>query len=74
MTETMEDDMTRFGTKWLRVTRRGESGYSLLEYVAGAAVIGGVVFTALTSFGNDMAGFLGSLGSWAQARGSQLAQ
>lgn len=66
--------MKRFGMRWIRVSRRGESGYSLLEYVAGAAIIGGIVFSALTSFGNDMAGFLGSLGSWAQARGSQLAQ
>ncbi len=66
--------MRRYFTKWFRVTRKSEAGYSLLEYVAGAAIIGGVVFTALTSFGNDMAGFLGNLGSWAQARGSQLAQ
>ena len=54
--------------------RRDERGYTLLEYVAGAAIIGGIVFTALTSFGGDMAGFLGNLGSWAQARGSELAQ
>jgi hypothetical protein len=61
-------------THAVRIVRREERGYTLLEYVAGAAIIGGIVFTALTSFGNDMAGFLGNLGSWAQARGSELAQ
>jgi hypothetical protein len=58
----------------IRLSGGGERGYTLLEYVAGAAIIGGIVFTALTSFGNDMAGFLGNLGSWTQARGAELAQ
>jgi len=64
--------MRTYMRRMIRIERRGERGYTLLEYVAGAAIIGGIVFTALTGFGSSMAGFLNGLGTWAQTRTSEL--
>lgn len=67
--------MRTYIERMIRIERRGvrgERGYTLLEYVAGAAIIGGIVFTALTGFGTSMAGFLNGLGTWAQTRTGEL--
>ena len=53
-------------------SRKHEKGYTLLEYCAGAAIIAGVVFTSLNTFGEHMKNFFGSLGKWVEDRGTEL--
>ena len=50
-----------------RQTKR-ERGYTLLEYCAGAAIIAGILWTALNALGGDLSALLGSVGQWAQSR------
>lgn len=64
--------MRTYLKRFVRIERKGERGYTLLEYVAGAAIIGGVVFTAVSGFGGNMATFFNSLGSWASGRSASL--
>lgn len=45
-----------------------QRGYTLLEYCAGAAIIAGILWTALNSLGGDLQGLLNSVGQWAQSR------
>lgn len=49
-----------------------EQGYTLLEYVAGATVVGAVLYAALNALGGDLQGFLQALGDWAGRRGQEL--
>jgi hypothetical protein len=49
-----------------------EQGYTLLEYVAGATVVGAVLYAALNSLGGDLQQFLQALGDWAGRRAAQL--
>lgn len=51
---------------------RSSRGYALLEYCAGAAVIAGVVWGAVTFLGSGMDEFLRSLGDWAKARATDV--
>jgi Flp pilus assembly pilin Flp len=51
-------------------TKRKESGYTLLEYCAGAAVIIGVLAVALNTLGVHLSSFLGAIGSWADNKAS----
>ena len=59
----------------MRVKRhmsKGEKGYTLLEYCAGAAIIAGVLWTALNSLGSNLSGLLNAVGTWAQTRTSEI--
>lgn len=56
----------------LKKRARGQRGYTLLEYCAGAAIIAGVLWVALSNLGNDLSGLLGSVGQWARTRSSQV--
>jgi len=49
------------------VTKR-ERGYTLLEYCAGAAIIAGILWTALSTLGTDLSNLLGAVGDWANTR------
>jgi len=55
-----------------RVNGKKEKGYTLLEYVAGAAVIGGILIGALQLFGNGLRTGLGNLGQWATTQTENL--
>jgi type II secretory pathway pseudopilin PulG len=54
--------------------RKNQKGYTLLEYCAGAAIIGGVLWTALNGLSGNIAGLLGSVGGWADARSGEIVQ
>lgn len=43
-------------------------GYTLLEYCAGAAIIAGILWTALNALGADLQTLLAAIGSWARTR------
>lgn len=45
--------------------KKGEKGYTLLEYCAGAAIIVTVLYTALNGLGDQLSSFLGNIGTWA---------
>ena len=51
-----------------------QRGYTLLEYCAGAAIIGTIVYTALNTLGTDLDAFLRELGAWAGRRAGELKQ
>ena len=51
---------------------KGEKGYTLLEYCAGAAIIAGVLWTALNSLGSNLSALLNAVGTWAQTRTSEI--
>lgn len=48
--------------------RRRQQGYTLLEYCAGAAIIAGVLWTALSGLGSNVSSLLGAVGGWANSR------
>jgi len=48
--------------------RKDESGYTLLEYCAGAAIIAGILWTALNALGGNLSDLLEAVGQWAQRR------
>ena len=59
--------------KWLRIVKKdAEAGYTLLEYCAGAAVIAGIVFGALTALGGNLENLLQALGTWADNRATDI--
>ena len=49
-----------------------EKGYALLEYCAGAAIIAGVIWVALTNLGGSLEQLLASLSDWAIARSGEI--
>ena len=51
---------------------QSDRGFALLEYCAGAAIIAGVIWVALSNFGGSLSGMLNSLSSWAQARSGEI--
>jgi hypothetical protein len=51
-----------------------QRGYTLLEYCAGAAIIAGILWTALNSLGGDLATLLSAVGEWAQNRSEAVIQ
>jgi hypothetical protein len=51
-----------------------ERGYTLLEYCAGAAIIAGILWTALNSLGGDLSQLLNAVGQWAQTRTGSITQ
>ena len=52
--------------------KKKDSGYTLLEYCAGAAVIIGVLYGALNTLGGNLSSFLGAIGTWATTRASEF--
>lgn len=52
--------------KQLDVLKENEQGMSLLEYAIGAAVLTGIVFVAMTTFGNGMQAYFANLSTWIQ--------
>lgn len=55
-------------TQLIRIIKKEERGYTLLEYCAGAAVIAGIVWTGLSALGGSLNTFLGNLGTWVETR------
>lgn len=55
-----------------RREKEKESGFTLLEYCAGAAIIAGVVWVAMDQLGGSLAGLLESLSSWASSRSGDI--
>jgi Flp pilus assembly pilin Flp len=49
-----------------------ESGFTLLEYCAGATIIAVTVYGALTVLGQNFQSYLDNLGGWLVERGSSL--
>jgi Flp pilus assembly pilin Flp len=49
-----------------------ERGYTLLEYCAGAAIIAGILFTALQNLGGSLATLLDAVGNWSNSRAGDL--
>jgi hypothetical protein len=45
-----------------------EAGYTLLEYCAGAAIIAGILWTALNALGGNLSDLLAAVGEWAKRR------
>lgn len=54
------------------VSKSRVRGYTLLEYCAGAAIIAGVIWTALNALGGNMSDLLNSVGRWAQGRSASV--
>lgn len=54
--------------------QKNQKGYTLLEYCAGAAIIGGILWTALNALGGDLSALLGAVGGWANARQGGIVQ
>ena len=57
---------------YVRKVRTQTSGYTLLEYCAGAALIAGVIWTAMGLFGASISTFLDTLRLWVTERQSDL--
>ena len=66
----------RYGAREGDVMRKSvskrERGYTLLEYCAGAAIIAGILWTALNNLGTDLGQLLGAVGTWADNRSDNL--
>jgi hypothetical protein len=56
----------------LRSKARGEKGYTLLEYCAGAAIITGIIYGAMVTMGGNIGGLLTAVGSWATTRAGEV--
>ena len=54
--------------------QKNQKGYTLLEYCAGAAIIGGILWTALNGLGGNLSDLLGAVGGWATARQGNIVQ
>lgn len=57
-----------------RSVKRMERGYTLLEYCAGAAIIAGILWTALSNLGADLSGLLNAVGAWSNSRRDGIQQ
>lgn len=53
---------------------RKEQGYTLLEYCAGAALIAGIVWVALSTMEQSLADFLNGISSWLGNRTAGISQ
>jgi Flp pilus assembly pilin Flp len=57
-----------------RSNAKRQRGYTLLEYCAGAAIIAGILWTALSALGGNLSGLLEAVGRWAVARTTEISQ
>lgn len=48
------------------------TGYALLEYCAGAAIVAIILWAALQGLGNNLSTLLGSIGTWASTRAMEI--
>ncbi len=55
-----------------RKNLRDQKGYTLLEYCAGAAIIAGILWTALNALGGNLSDLLDAVGRWAQRRSAGI--
>ena len=69
-----DDGAALEGDKMTKQQSNRERGYTLLEYCAGAAIIGGILYLALNALGHDLRDFLAAVGAWAGRRAGELAQ
>ena len=51
---------------------RPESGFTLLEYCAGAVVMLTIVYVAMRGMGDSLATFLTAIGDWAKGQGTSI--
>lgn len=51
-----------------------QRGYTLLEYCAGAAIIAGILWTALDNLGADLVDLLNAVGVWSERRTDGIVQ
>jgi Flp pilus assembly pilin Flp len=58
----------------MRKNGKRERGYTLLEYCAGAAIIAGVLWTALNALGGNLSSLLNAVGNWATSRTGSVSQ
>ena len=58
--------------KLFSIKRKNQKGYALLEYCAGAAIVAGILWAALSTFGNSVGGLFGALSDWTDARTSEV--
>lgn len=58
--------------KLFRIRRKNEKGFTLLEYCAGAAIICGIVYAALTSMGSGISNSAEAIGTWADQRAADI--
>jgi hypothetical protein len=56
----------------MKKNNRYQKGITLLEYTAGAAVIIGIVWLAMSAMGNNIADVFTSIGNWADSRSNQI--
>ena len=47
-------------------------GITTLEYLAGAAMVLGLVWGAMTVLGGDMAGMIGAISTWVRGRTGEI--
>lgn len=57
-----------------RTNEKKQRGYTLLEYCAGAAIIAGILWTALNALGGNLGALLDAVGAWATRRTGQISQ
>lgn len=67
-----EVEMKKETRRLIGLRRKDQKGFTLLEYAAGAAVIAGVAYSALTVFGVGLTNFYTGLGNWASNQVSNL--
>ena len=58
--------------QYFSLKAKDQRGFTLLEYCAGAAIIAGVLWGALTAMGTGMDGLIRSIGTWATARSGEI--
>ena len=54
-------------------SKSDDSGFTLLEYCAGAAVVACVVWAAVQTMGGNISDLLSSIGTWASNRSTEVA-
>jgi hypothetical protein len=57
-----------------KINDRKQRGYTLLEYCDGAAIIAGILWTALNALGGNLGALLDAVGGWATRRTGQISQ
>jgi len=56
----------------LRAKGRDQRGFTLLEYCAGAAILIGIIFGAVTAMGTSVNTLMNSITGWSNARASEV--
>ncbi|MGI6523794.1 MAG: hypothetical protein ACOX2O_00650 [Bdellovibrionota bacterium] len=64
--------MTKVNEKERKIRSKKEAAYTLLEYCAGAAVIAGIVWVAVSALGSNLGDLLGAIGEWATTRATEI--